>query len=51
MNWIEELWFVLFGFGETWGELARGFGLIAVVFGMLFLAHRWMSGDLRKKQK
>ena len=51
MNWIEEMWFLLFGSGETWWELLRGFGLMAVVLGMGFLAHRWMSHDLKRKLK
>ena len=50
MGLIEELFFFLFGPGETWAELARGFSLIAVVLGIVFLVQRWMSRDLRKKR-
>lgn len=51
MNWINELFFLLFGPGETWGELARGFAIIAVIIGMLFLLHRWLSRDLHRRPR
>ncbi|MFQ6029801.1 MAG: hypothetical protein ACE5Q6_20180 [Dehalococcoidia bacterium] len=51
MKWISEVLFLFFGPGETWAELARGFGLIAVIIGMLFLVHRWLSRDLQRRQK
>jgi len=49
VDWISELLILLFGPGETWGEMARGLGLIGVIIGMLFLAHRWLSRGLQKK--
>jgi hypothetical protein len=51
MYWLNELLFLIFGPGETLGDLARGFGLIAVFIGMVFLVHRWLSGDLQQKRR
>jgi hypothetical protein len=47
MSWTRELLFLLFGPGKTWRDWATGFGIIAVISGMAFLIHRWLSRGLR----
>lgn len=46
---MRELFFLLFGPGETWTEWVKGFAIIAVICGMAFLVHRWLSRDLRRR--